>query len=93
MFAAVPKPPRSWQFKFTPYWGDNKQDRVERVADRANPSNKNISIVEGDIQKQELAVHIDGSERAYNAWMAIAPPGSVVRNRRAKANVRPLMAS
>jgi hypothetical protein len=67
------------EYKFTPYTGDTKEDKVEAVPGKVTVTLNGVPIAEQTVEKQELPVLFDDREIAPSAWVTTEGLGSVLR--------------
>jgi hypothetical protein len=67
------------EFKFAPYVGDSKNDKVETVAGTAFVFLNNVPIGEQEVRKQEVPVMFDEREIASAVWVPVESLGPAVR--------------
>src|SRR6185369_12718474 len=67
------------EFKFAPYVGDSKSDKVETVAGTARVFLNNVPIGEQEVQKQEVPVMFVEREIAAAVWVPVESLGPAVR--------------
>src|SRR5262245_23140925 len=67
------------EFKFAPYTGDLKNDKVEIVAGTARVSLNGVPFVDQEVRKDEVPVMFDEREIASALWIPIESMGPVVR--------------
>ena len=68
------------EFKFTPYTGDTKEDKVETVPGKVSVTLNGVPIAEQPVEKQEVPVTFDDREIAPSAWVTTEGLGSMLRN-------------
>lgn len=67
------------EFKFTPYTGDPKSEKVETVPGTARVFLNNVPIGEQEVRKQEVPVMFEGREIASAVWLPVESLGPAVR--------------
>jgi hypothetical protein len=67
------------EFKFTPYVGDTKDDKVTTVAGTARVFINNVPVAEQQVRAQAVPVMFAEREIAPSVWVPMASMGSVVR--------------
>jgi hypothetical protein len=67
------------EFKFAPYVGDAKEDKVTTVAGTAYVFLNNVPIGEQEVRKQEVPVMFDEREIASAVWVPVESLGPAVR--------------
>ena len=67
------------EFKFTPYTGDTKEDKVDPVPGKVTVTLNGVPIAEQTVEKQELPVIFDAREIAPSAWVTTEGLGSMLR--------------
>src|SRR5258705_6119108 len=67
------------EFKFTPYTGDTKEDKVDTVPGKVSVTLNGVPIAEQPVEKQEVPVMFDDREIAPAAWVTTEGLGSMLR--------------
>jgi hypothetical protein len=67
------------EFKFTPYTGDTKDDKVTTVPGTARIFLNNVPIGEQEVRKDEVPVIFDEREIASAVWVPVESLGPAVR--------------
>lgn len=67
------------EFKFTPYTGDPKQDKVQGVAGRATVYLNGVFVAQQPLQAGEMPVLFEEREIAPAVWIPVESLGSMVR--------------
>ena len=74
------------EFKFTPFVGDTKDDKVKTVPGTARVFINNVPIAVEEVRAQVVPVLFDAREIAASVWVPAASVGSVLR--RGKNTIR-----
>lgn len=75
------------EFKFTPFVGDTKQDKVETVPGKARVFLNNVFIAEQDVSKQQVPVLFEAREIAPAVWLPAASLGPSLRKGKNKVRI------
>jgi hypothetical protein len=67
------------EFKFTPYTGDSKQDKVQGVEGKATVYLNGVYVAQQPIQAGEMPVLFEQREIAPAVWIPVESLGSMVR--------------
>src|SRR5258707_6697600 len=67
------------EFKFTPYTGDTKEDKVETVPGKVSVTLNGVPIAEQALEKQEVPVLFDDREIAPATWVTTEGLGPTLR--------------
>jgi hypothetical protein len=67
------------EFKFTPYTGDTKEDKVQTVPGKVTVTLNGVPLAEQEVQKDEVPVMFDEREIAPSVWVTTEGLGPTLR--------------